>query len=78
MNLATGSIGRISLRWILISVAASIGLGVFYNHYDYWRDPKFTASLVAFGGLFDGVMKYLWPDDRDEQIKRLKAKCGES
>lgn len=80
-NLTAQNLRKIGVRWIAISVAATIGLTVFYNKFDYWRDPQFTASLIAFGGVFDVLVKWLWPDKVIEELKaeveRLKIKCGE-
>lgn len=73
---------RISIRWIAIMVVTSFGLGWFYNHYDYWRDPKFQGSLIAFGGPFDVLINWLFPDKRVQalqaELAALKKKYGES
>lgn len=80
-NLTAQNLRKIGVRWIAISVASTIGLTYGYNRYDILRDPQFTASLIAFGGIFDVLVKWLWPDKVIEELKaeveRLKRKCGE-
>jgi hypothetical protein len=80
-NLTAQNLRKIGVRWIAMSLVASWGLAYFYNRYDILRDPQFTASIVAFGGVFDVLVKWLWPDKVIEELKaeveRLKMKCGE-
>ncbi len=80
-NLTSQNLRKIGVRWLAISLVASLGLATMYNRYDVLRDPQFTASLIAFGGVFDVLVKWLWPDkvidELKSEVQRLKIKCGE-